>query len=107
MKKLYTVFLIALVFHAYAQTPDAKLIKEFDAYIEKSRKQYDVPGLAVALVKDGKVILNKGYGLRNINKSDAVDNQTLYACASTTKAMTAMCMAMLVDEGKVNWNDPV
>ena len=45
MKKLYTVFLIALVFHAYAQTPDAKLIKEFDAYIEKSRKQYDVPGL--------------------------------------------------------------
>jgi len=107
MKRLYTVFLIALVFHTYAQTPEAKLIKEFDAYIEKSRKQYDVPGLAVALVKDGKVILNKGYGLRNINKSDAVDNQTLYACASTTKAMTAMCMAMLVDEGKVNWNDPV
>jgi CubicO group peptidase (beta-lactamase class C family) len=107
MQKIYFLFALLIASPGLSQTPEAKLIKEFDAYIEKSRKQYAVPGLAVAVVKDGKVLLKKGYGLRQIDKADAVDAQTLFACASTTKAMTAMCMAMLVDEGKVSWNDPV
>jgi CubicO group peptidase (beta-lactamase class C family) len=66
-----------------------------------------VPGLALAVVKDGKVILKKGYGVQQLGTPNVVDTQTLFACASTTKAMTAMCMAMLVDEGKVKWDDPV
>lgn len=107
MKKLLFIILVFGALAAHAQTPEAKLIKEFDAYIEKSRKQYQVPGLAITVVKDGKVLLKKGYGLRQINKPDAVNDQTLFACASTTKAMTATCMAMLVDEGKVNWDDAV
>ncbi len=61
----------------------------------------------MAVVKDGKVILKKGYGVRELGKPDPVDTQTLFACASTTKAMTAACMGMLVDEGKVKWDDPV
>lgn len=107
MKKLLFIILVLGALAAHAQTPEAKLIKEFDAYIEKSRKQYQVPGLAITVVKDGKVLLKKGYGLRQIDKPDAVNDQTLFACASTTKAMTATCMAMLVDEGKVTWDDAV
>jgi CubicO group peptidase (beta-lactamase class C family) len=63
--------------------------------------------LAVAVVKEGTVIFKKGYGVRKLGAAERVDNQTIFACASTTKAMIAACMGMLVDEGKVNWNDPV
>ncbi|MBX2898137.1 MAG: serine hydrolase [Cyclobacteriaceae bacterium] len=108
MKNLAFIFcLLAATTFAQVQSPEAKLVKDFDAYIEKSRKQYDVPGLAVAVVKNGKVLLQKGYGVRELGKPEPVDANTLFACASTTKAMTAVCMALLVDEGKVNWNDPV
>lgn len=106
MRTLLLGFLLLLTLQVHAQTVDTK-VKEFDAYIEKSRALYQVPGLAVAVVKDGKVLLSKGYGVRELGKPDAVNAQTLYACASTTKAMTATCMAMLVDEGKVKWDDPV
>lgn len=84
-----------------------KKVQEFEAYIVKGMKDWEVPGLAVTVVKDGKVILAKGYGVRELGKSDAVNAQTLFACASTTKAMVAAGMGMLVDEGKVNWDDPV
>lgn len=88
-------------------SPDPKKVQAFDQYVENARKQWEVPGLAVAVVKDGKVILKKGYGVREIGKPDPVNTQTLFACASTTKAMTATCMGMLVDEGKVKWDDLV
>ncbi len=81
--------------------------KEFDAYVEKARAEWQVPGLAVAVVKDGKVVLSKGYGVRQLGTTNKVDSQTIFACASTTKAMTAVCMGMLVDEGKVKWDDAV
>jgi CubicO group peptidase (beta-lactamase class C family) len=87
--------------------PLEKRIQELEAYIVNAQKDWKVPGLAVAVVKDGKVLLAKGYGVRELGTSDKVDEQTLFACASTTKAMTAACMGMLVDEGKVNWDDPV
>jgi CubicO group peptidase (beta-lactamase class C family) len=107
MRKFLIFLLFLSRFYVSAQSTETKLIKEFDTYVEKSRKQYLVPGMAVAVVKDGKVLLKKGYGLRNVNQTETVNDQTLFACASTTKAMTAMCMAMLVDEGKVHWDDPV
>ena len=82
------------------QTQEQKL-KDFDAYVEKARLEWRAPGMAVAIVKDGQVIFKKGYGLRELGKEDKVDTETLFACASTTKAMTATCMGMLVDEGKI------
>ncbi len=104
-------FLLLLSFSVNAQTPDKKAldkkIQEFDAYVQKSVKEWEVPGLALVVVKDGNVLLSKGYGVRELGTTNAVDSKTLFACASTTKAMTATCMGMLVDEGKVNWNDPV
>lgn len=87
--------------------PLAKKISDFEAYILKAQQQWEVPGLAVTVVKDGKVLLAKGYGIRELGKPNPVNAQTLFACASTTKAMVAACMGMLVDEGKVNWDDPV
>ena len=87
--------------------PIDQKIQTFDTYVENARKQWDVPGLAVVVVKDGKVILKKGYGVRELGKPDAVTTETLFACGSTTKAMTATCMGILVDEGKVNWDDAV
>lgn len=84
-----------------------KTISEFDTYVAKVMREWDVPGLSIAVVKNGKVLLKKGYGVRELGKTDAVDTQTLFSCASTTKAMTAMVMGMLVDEGKLKWDDAV
>lgn len=103
---LLIAFLSLLSVASQAQSIESK-IREFDEYTEKSRALFQVPGLALTVVLDGKVILKKGYGVRQTGTANRVDTQTLFACASTTKAMTATCMAMLVDEGKVKWDDPV
>ena len=89
-------------------TPDqAALLAEIDQYIQKVQKDWEVPGIAVAIVQGDKVLMAKGYGVRDINTKEAVDENTLYAVASNSKAFTAAAMAILVDEGKVAWDDPV
>ncbi len=88
-----------------AQT-DTK-VAGFDAYAAKAAKDWGAVGLAVAVVKDGKTVFAKGYGVRELGKPDLVDNNTLFSIGSTTKAMTAAALGMLVDEGKVQWDDPV
>src|SRR6267154_2071458 len=103
---LYCIFAAFINFNLAGQTQDQKL-KDFDSYIEKSRLEWRAPGMAVAVVKDGKVIFKKGYGIRELGKVDKVDTETLFACASTTKAMTATCIGILVDEGKLKWDDLV
>ncbi|MGH7653433.1 MAG: serine hydrolase [Gemmatimonadaceae bacterium] len=85
----------------------AAQLKEFDAYVAKGLKDWDIPGLSVAVVKNDSVIFSKGYGVRTLGSPGAVDDQTLFGIMSTTKAFTAMSLAMLVDEHKVAWNDPV
>jgi len=100
------VCLAACLVSAAAQ-PAAKELAALDRYIEQARSRWEVPGLAVAIVKDGKVVLSKGFGARNIGAGDPVNEQTLFAIASNTKAFTATALAMLVDEGKVGWEDPV
>ena len=93
---------------AGAQAPesDPKAVA-FDAYVTQAVKDWKTTGLAVAVVKDGKVVFSKGYGVRERDKAAPVDGQTLFAIASTTKAMTAAAIGMLVDEGKLAWDDPV
>jgi CubicO group peptidase (beta-lactamase class C family) len=108
MKKYFLlVALIQPACYCLAQPINSNQVKAFDAYVDKARKEWNVPGLAIAVVKDGKVLLNKGYGVTELGTNKEVNAETLFACASTTKAMTATCMGMLVDEGKVNWNDRV
>jgi CubicO group peptidase (beta-lactamase class C family) len=82
----YLVFVIALsgVFSAVGQkTSPEKKIAEFDAYVARVMQEWDVPGMAITVVKDGKVLFKKGYGVRELGKPDPVDTQTLFSCAST------------------------
>jgi CubicO group peptidase (beta-lactamase class C family) len=105
MKK--TLLLLMICIESSFAQDITKQLKEFDAYVEKGRAQWQMPGMAVAVVKDGKVIFKKGYGVRQLGTKNMVDTQTIFGCGSTTKAMTAVCMAILVDEGKVSWDDAV
>ncbi len=82
-------------------------VESFDRYAESARQTWGLPGMSVVVVKDGKVLMSKGYGIREIGKPDKVDNETLFGAMSTTKAMVAVAMGILVDEGKVDWNDKV
>jgi CubicO group peptidase (beta-lactamase class C family) len=108
MRLLLFAFVISFTFSIAQKTSSTdKKVQEFEAYILKAQNDWEVPGLAVTVVKDGKVLLAKGYGVRELGNPDPVNTQTLFACASTTKAMVAACMGILVDEGKINWDEPV
>ena len=98
---LALLLLAILVPLANAQTTDARL-KEIDEYAGKALRDWNVPGMAIAIVKDDHVIFAKGYGVRELGKPDKVDENTLFAIASNTKAFTAASLAILVDEGEDN-----
>ena len=78
-----------------------------DDYVQKAMKEWEVPGVAIAIVKDDQIVLAKGYGVRKIGEPTAVDERTLFAIGSSSKAFTAASIAILVDQGKVKWDDPV
>ena len=78
-----------------------------DAYIQRVMQTFTVPGLSVAIVKDGKVMLAKGYGVRRMGDRAPVDARTRFGVASNTKLFTATALALLVEEGKVEWDKPV
>src|ERR1700724_1662350 len=80
---------------------------DLDAYVASSMKTFDVPGMAVAIVKDGKVVVAKGYGVRKLGDSTAVDEFTMFGIGSSTKAFTTAALATLIDDGKLAWDDPV
>jgi CubicO group peptidase (beta-lactamase class C family) len=78
-----------------------------DEYVESIRSAFDVPGIGLAIVRDGKVVLARGYGVRTLGKPGRVDGNTLFGIASNTKAFTATAIGMLVEEGKLEWDVPV
>lgn len=78
-----------------------------DADAQAALKAFDVPGMAIAIVKDGKVVAARGYGVRQLGDPAPVGSKTLFEVASNSKAFTAAALAMLVDEGKLRWDDPV
>ncbi len=84
-----------------------KLKKDIDEFVEKAMQVWNVPGLALVIVKDDKVLLSKGYGIREMDKPEKVDEYTLFAIGSNTKAFTATAIGLLVQEGKIAWDDPV
>ena len=79
----------------------------FDDLVVQAMKEWRVPGLALAVAKNGKIVLERGYGVRQIGKPALVDTHTLFAIGSTTKAMTAALVGMLVDDKVLGWDDPV
>jgi CubicO group peptidase (beta-lactamase class C family) len=78
-----------------------------DAYVERAMRDWQLPGLAIAVVRNDSVVLARGYGVREIGKPERVDANTVFAIASTTKAFTSAAMGMLVDAGTLDWDDPV
>lgn len=88
-----------------SQKPDP--LAGLDAYITQAMQAWDIPGMAVAIVKDDQVVYAKGFGVRAAGKPEPVDENTLFAVASNTKAVTETALGLLVSEGKVSWNDPV
>ena len=105
MKKVTITLLILMLSTAnlFAQISS----KEVDELVEKTLKTFNVPGIAVAIVKDGKIVHAEGYGVKSILTKEKVDANTLFGIASNSKAFTSAALAMLVDEGKVKWDDKV
>jgi CubicO group peptidase (beta-lactamase class C family) len=97
------VYLLFINFSVKAQITEPQV----DALVESAIKTFNVPGIAVAIVKDGKLIHSKGYGVRSIITNEKVDGNTLFAIASNSKAFTTAALAILVDDGKVKWDDKV
>ncbi len=81
--------------------------KKLDTYFANAQKTWGVPGMSVGIVKDGKVVFEKGYGVAKQGTSTPVNDKTLYAIASNSKAFTSAVMGMLVQEGKISWDDKV
>lgn len=107
MKYLLSLFsLLIFILTLNAQTLEQK-VELLDQYIEEARQYWDVPGLSVAIVKDGEVLLAKGYGEKELGTAQMVDENTVFNIGSTTKAFTAVLIGMLVDEGKLDWDDKV
>jgi len=105
LNKIIIFILIAFVFSiANAQE---KIPNGLEERIEQIRKDWNIPGMAVAIIKGDKVIYANGFGVRELGKSAKVDKKTLFAVGSTTKAMTVATLAMLVDDEKLNWDDRV
>jgi len=104
MKKLFvSLALIVTTGLCYCQVD----LKKLDAYYEKALKDWGVPGMSLAIVKDGKMIFAKGYGVNETGKPEKPDENTLYAIASNSKSFTSAIIAQLVQEGKLSWEDKV
>ncbi|TFG71290.1 MAG: class A beta-lactamase-related serine hydrolase, partial [Flavobacteriales bacterium] len=80
---------------------------EIDAMVETALEKFEVAGAAVAIVKDGKIVHSKGYGVKNVNTMEKVTEHTPFAIASNSKAFTTLALALLVEEGKIEWTDRV
>lgn len=78
-----------------------------DTYVEKGMRDWQIPGLALGIVQNDSLLYARGYGVRELGKPGRVDEHTLFAIASNTKAFTASVLGMLVAEGKLNWDDRV
>ena len=104
-KLIFFTFLFCIFsFEIFAQPITSPQI---DALVEKTMKTFDVPGIAVAIVKDGKIIHEKGYGVSSLNTMQKMNEHTRFGIASNSKAFTVAALGILVDEGKIKWDDRV
>jgi len=100
MRRLATILAFFLAFPLAAQ-------QNFDKLATDAMASWKIPGLAVAVVQNDRVVYMNAFGVKEIGKSDAITPNTLFEIASTSKAFTATSVAMLVDQKKLDWDDPV
>ncbi len=103
-KILFAPFLFLI---SYSILPAQTEAGKFDDYFDQARADWNIPGFAVGIIKDGEVVLSKGYGNLEVLGSKPVDGNSVFAIASNTKAFISAAIGILVDEGKLNWDDPV
>jgi CubicO group peptidase (beta-lactamase class C family) len=84
-----------------------KILADFEPYAQQAQKDWQVPGMAIAIVADDKVIFAKGFGVKKVGGDDKVDEHTIFQIGSTSKAFTAALVAMLMDEKQLAWQDRV
>jgi len=90
-----------------SKAPPPDPLADYDAYVQRVMQDWHVPGAAIVIVKDGKVVLSKGYGVRDIKNNLPVTDQTLFPIASITKSFTVATLGTLATEGKLDWDKPV
>jgi CubicO group peptidase (beta-lactamase class C family) len=103
LKIIYSCLFTCISFFSTSQNINEKL----DRYFEKMAAEWQIPGMTIGIVKDGELVFSKGYGVKEIGKNEKPDENTLYAIASNSKAFTSAIIAMLVQEGKLSWDDKV
>ncbi len=104
--RLVALLVVALLSRSVPAGAQAQPLQGLDAYVTQSMRAWQIPGLAIAVVRNDSVVLLKGYGVKRLGSAEPVDGRTLFAIGSSSKAFTALGVAMLVDEGKVRWDDP-
>ncbi len=107
-----TAVLFALFFWAYlcagqTSAPTPKSLDDFDAIVTKAMGEAKIPGISVAIVRDGEVIYAKGFGYRDVDNKLPVTTGTIFAIGSVSKSFTSLIYGTLNDEGKVQWDKPV
>jgi CubicO group peptidase (beta-lactamase class C family) len=110
MRKIFKYLLaISLLLSVGSISAEAQKIssKEIDKIVKNTLKSFNVPGIAVAVVKDGKLLHTKGYGITSIETKNKVDENTLFGIASNSKAFTTAALAILVEQNKLSWDDKV
>ena len=115
LKKLILLLLLTIILLTGCSTPATPVIapelqQKLDLLVEQleqQRQTLHVPGMAIAVVKDDEVILTHGFGIADVEKETPVTPETIFAIGSSTKAFTSTLVGMLVDDGKMKWDDPV
>ncbi|MDH5603979.1 MAG: beta-lactamase family protein, partial [Cyclobacteriaceae bacterium] len=109
MKKYSLILSVVLLLNlvSWGQSKPVVDLKQLDKYYQKMVEDWDVPGMTIGIVKDGKLVFSGAYGVMEEGKKQKPDENTLYAIASNSKAFTTAILGMLVQEGKLDWNDKV
>ena len=103
----YFVFSFVLILYNVSLSAQGFSSQQIDSLVQKAMETFDVPGMAVAVLKDGKIYHKKTYGIRSIKTNAPVNENTLFGVASNTKAFTTAALGQLVDEGKIDWDTKV
>lgn len=109
MKRTVSAFLVVvfLAVCVIANNEITKIIPFFDGYVQENMELWNIPGMAVGIVKDGELVFSKGYGVKDVETGEPVTPETIFQIGSTSKAFTSFLLAQLIDRGEVNWKDRV
>src|SRR5690554_285009 len=101
IRHFFSLLIVFISFITNAQNIDLSMV---DEVVEKTLETFNVPGIAVGIVHKDEVVLAKGYGIANINTGEKVNSSTNFGIASNSKAFTTTAIALLIDQGKINWD---